>query len=110
MRAQFTLIFVILLAFCFTPSCQKALSDQHVQYLGQWGSDKYALEIWKNGRGIYQKKQQAPIECWVKIDNNKIKFKSGSTTLKSFDIDADPYVNQQGFTVMMLDNQVFYKH
>ena len=82
MKSKFTLLAFTILSLALITSCSKALSDQHNQYLGQWGDEKHSLEIWKNGRGIYQKKQQAPIECWVKINNNRIKFKTGSSTLK----------------------------
>ena len=109
MRSKSLLFLLTIFSLLVISSCQKPLSDQDVKYLGQWSSDKYSLEIWKNGSGTYQKKKQDPVDCWVKIENNRIKFKTGATTYKSFRIDSDPYVNGDGFTVMILDNQVFYK-
>lgn len=110
MQAKSTLfIFAILSLICIS-SCQKSLDDHHIQYLGQWGSDKYAIEIWKNGRGVIQKKNQEVQECNVVIKNDQIRFKSGAFVYKRFDIDIDPYVNSQGITVMVLNNRVFYQH
>lgn len=106
MKTRSTLFLFLFITAAALTSCSKALSDEHVKYVGSWGDDKYALEIWKNGNGVYQKKQQQPINCIVKIKNNRIKFQG----VKTFSIDVDPYVNQEGFTVMVLDGRTFYKH
>lgn len=109
MKLRFTLFALLFVSSLFlTSSCQKSLSDDHIKYVGSWGSDKHSIEIWKNGRGIYQKQNQEAIECDVKIENNIIKFRH--EIHKNFYIEVDPYVNGDGFTVMNLDGRPFYKH
>lgn len=110
MKAKSTLFIFAILSLLTVSSCQKELSDDHVKYLGQWGSDKHSIEIWKNGRGVYQKQNQEPQECNVVIKSDQIKFKTGAILLKKFDILTDPYVDNSGNTVMILDHRVFYKH
>lgn len=89
-------------------SCQKSLSDQNVKYIGSWGSDKYSIEIWKDGRGVYERKNQSTYDGRVVIANNQIKFRG--SIMKTFNIDQDPYVDANGNKVMILNGNVFYKH
>jgi hypothetical protein len=99
-----TLILSLLLLF----SCQKELNDAHIKYLGSWGSNDYSLEIWKDGRGLIERKNQETIECNVRIEDNKIKFRQGIH--KTFDINSDPSTDNSGITTMILDHEIFYKH
>ena len=89
-------------------SCQKALNDSNIKYIGSWGSDKYSLEIWKDGRGVYERRNYGALQCRVIIENQKIKFRGN--TCKTFTIDADPYTDVNGNTVMVLSGDTFYKH
>jgi hypothetical protein len=102
------LLITIVLSLFLIVSCQKSLSDQNIKYLGSWGSDKHSIEIWKNGRAVYQKKNQNVREGTVKIENNKIKFSGGIS--KTFTIDSDPYSDGNGNIIMILNGDTFYKH
>ncbi|MCB9224832.1 MAG: hypothetical protein R2780_14440 [Crocinitomicaceae bacterium] len=104
---------LFLLTFLFSifiiSSCQKPLDDADIRYLGSWGSDNYALEIWKDGRGVYEKRNKTDeLECYVKIEDQMIKFRGGIH--KNFDIDAEPYDDGTGQKIMILNGELFYKH
>lgn len=108
-RSKFaTLFFAVGCALFFAVACQKPLHDDQLKYIGSWGSDKFSLEIWKDGRGVYEKKNYSPYECRVEITGNQLKFKGSMH--KPFTITQDPYVDSDGFTVMILDGETFYKH
>jgi hypothetical protein len=103
---------ILILAFLFSifylSSCQKSLEDQDIQYIGTWSSDDHSIEIYKNGRGVFQKQNQDAIECDVKIEDNRIKFRNG--VFRTFDITSTPSTDNEGQTTMFLDNIIFYKH
>ena len=101
-------LFVLVFTLFSVVSCQKPLSDANLKYIGSWGSDNYSLEIWKDGRGVCEKKNLGPYECRVIIEYGEIKFRGNFR--KTFAIDQDPYVDIDGSTVMILDGDTFYKH
>ena len=43
--------FSILLCLFLLSSCTKPIIDEHNIFLGSWGSEKFSLEIWKDGFG-----------------------------------------------------------
>jgi hypothetical protein len=109
MKTRSTLFLLTLfLAFFVLPSCQKTLDNEHIEYIGTWSSDKHSIEIYKNGRGVYQRQNQEAFECDVKIEDQKIKFRNG--IFRTFDITGEPQTNLSGQTTMLLDGNVFYKH
>ena len=101
------LIFALIGSFTFQ-SCQKPIDDSNIKYIGSWGSDKYSMEIWKNGRGVIEKINQDPIECNVKIKDNQIIFSSGFK--RKFDITQEPSTDGFGNTIMYLEGNRYLKH
>ncbi|MEX1003710.1 MAG: hypothetical protein WDZ35_16440 [Crocinitomicaceae bacterium] len=102
-------LFIAFLSF-LTVSCQKSLADEHIKYLGSWGSDDYSIEIWKDGHGVYEKRNKGKIDCFVKVKGNRLIFESGAINHKKFNIDQDPHQDTNGNTIMILDGDTFYKH
>lgn len=97
---------------CSSFSCQQPLDDWEIEYLGNWSSNKYYLEIAKNGRGYLEKRGFFGfdgVEGRIYINNNRIKFRSDSRN-KTFHIDERPYRDRRsGFIMMVLDGDEFYK-
>lgn len=108
MKTTSTLLLLSLFILVIMPSCQKTLADEHIPYIGSWSSDKHSIEISKNGRGVYQQQNQEAIECDVKIEDNKIKFRNA--IFRTFDITSEPQTDNNGLTFMLLDGAIFYKH
>ncbi|MDA9714863.1 hypothetical protein N9V04_00495 [Bacteroidota bacterium] len=99
----------ILLCIFLLCSCTKPIIDEHNIFLGSWGSEKFSIEIWKDGFGKIKRPRLYENETRVIIKDNKIKFKTPGFS-KKFNIDSDPYVDNDGITVMILDGKKFYKH
>ncbi len=89
-------------------SCQQPLENEYLDYIGSWGSDRYSMEIWKNGRGVIEWGVRDAQECRVIIEDNQIKFRGEAR--RTFDIDEPPYITTEGYWVMILDGDVFYLH
>ena len=103
------LYFALPLLFLFAfSSCQKPLEDENIDYIGSWGSDKWSIEIWKNGRGVLERRNLDPAECRIMIEEGFIKFRGGRN--RKFRIDEPPFVNTDGYWVMTLDGDTFYLH
>ena len=99
----------ILLCIFLLSSCTKPIIDEHNIFLGSWGSEKFSIEIWKDGFVKIKRARLYENETRVIIKDNKIKFKTPGFS-KKFNIDSDPYVDNDGITVMILDGKKFYKH
>ena len=97
----------VLVIFFF--SCTKPIIDDNNVFLGSWGSEKFSLEIWKDGFGKIKRVRLYENETRVIIKDNTIKFKTLGFS-KKFKIDSDPYVDNDGLTVMILDGKKFIKH
>ena len=95
----------ILLCIFLLSSCTKPIIDEHNIFLGSWGSEKFSIEIWKDGTTLRLYEN----ETRVIIKDNKIKFKTPGFS-KKFNIDSDLYVDNDGLTIMILDGKKFYKH
>ena len=108
MKKIYTL-FSILLCIILLSSCAKPIIDEHNVFLGSWGSEKFSIEIWKDGFGKIKRVRLYENETRVIIKDNEIKFKTPGFS-KKFNIDSDPYVDNDGITVMILDGKKFYKH
>ena len=52
---KFTLALAALVLFTF-PSCQQALDEQDLIYIGSWSSKQFYLEIGANGYGFCQRR------------------------------------------------------
>ncbi|MEM8527810.1 MAG: hypothetical protein AAGG68_24425 [Bacteroidota bacterium] len=99
--------------FFLLQSCdlQRALDDFELQYIGDWSSDKFYLEIAANGRGYLERRGLFGfdgVEGRVNITDNRIKFRSDERD-RNFRIDESPY-REAGEIVMILDGKTFYKH
>ncbi|MEM9888147.1 MAG: hypothetical protein AAF849_19800 [Bacteroidota bacterium] len=95
------------------PACdlQKALDDFELQYIGNWSSDKFHLEISANGRGYLERRGIFGFdgtEGRIKITDNRIKFRSDERD-RNFRIDESPF-REEGEIIMILDGKTFYKH
>lgn len=98
----------LLLSAC---DLQRALDDFELQYIGDWSSEKFHLEISANGRGYLERRGLFGfdgVEGRVNITDNKIKFRSDERN-RTFRIDDPPY-REEGEVVMILDGKMFYKH
>ena len=93
----------------FFISCTKPIIDDNNIFLGSWGSEKFSLEIWKDGFGKIKRVRLYENETRVIIKDNTIKFKTLGFS-KKFKIDSDPYIDDNGLTVMILDGKKFIKH
>ncbi|MCB0616921.1 MAG: hypothetical protein KDC75_26565, partial [Phaeodactylibacter sp.] len=99
-----------LLSMLFLTTCQKALDDQDLVYIGSWSSKKHYIEIAANGYGFYQRRNRSGEECRVKVKDKKIVF-NWEGGRKSFCIDTPPSVElSTGMVFMVLDGRDFYKH
>lgn len=101
-------LFGAFLALFFFSSCQKELPDDSLDYIGSWGSDKYAMEIWKNGRGVLEWGQRGPYECRVIIEDKTVKFRGGIR--RNFSVDDSPYLDADGYWRMTLNGEDFLLH
>ena len=101
----FTLSTLVIFFF----SCTKPIIDDNNVFLGSWGSEKFSLEIWKDGFGKIKRVRLYENETRVVIKDNTIKFKTLGFS-KKFKIDSDPYIDDDGLTVMILDGKKFIKH
>ena len=108
MKKIYTL-FSILLCIILLSSCTKPILDEHNVFLGSWGSEKFSIEIWKDGFGKIKRVRRYNNETRVIIKDNSIKFKTPGFC-KKFCVDSEPYVDNDGITVMILDGKKFYKH
>ena len=108
MKKIYTL-FSILLCIILLSSCTKPVIDEHNVFLGSWGSEKFSIEIWKDGFGKIKRVRLYENETRVIIKDNSIKFKTAGFS-KKFRVDSEPYVDNDGITVMILDGKKFYKH
>ena len=108
MKKIYTL-FSILLCIILLSSCTKPILDEHNVFLGSWGSEKFSIEIWKDGFGKIKRVRRYNNETRVIIKDNSIKFKTPGFS-KKFRVDSEPYVDNDGITVMILDGKKFYKH
>ena len=90
-------------------SCAKPIIDDNNVFLGSWGSEKFSLEIWKDGFGKIKRVRLYENETRVIIKDNTIKFKTLGFS-KKFKIDSDPYIDDDGLTVMILNGKKFIKH
>ena len=99
----------ILLCLTLLISCTKPIKDEHNIFLGSWGSEKFSIEIWKDGLGKIKRVRLYEHETRVIIKDNSIKFKTLGVS-KKFRVDSEPYVDNDGITVMILDGKKFYKH
>ncbi|MCB0563288.1 MAG: hypothetical protein KDD01_02805 [Phaeodactylibacter sp.] len=107
MKIKWTLA---LLSMLFLTTCQKALDDQDLVYIGSWSSKKHYIEIAANGYGFYQRRNRSGEECRVKVKDKKIVF-NWEGGRKSFCIDTPPSVElSTGMVFMVLDGRDFYKH
>lgn len=97
---------ILLTLFLF--SCQTALPDQYTEYIGSWGSDRFSMEIWKNGRGVLEWGNRGPYECRIEIDDQKIRFRG--EVRRNFTIDQPPYMDASGYWLMELDGDLYYLH
>lgn len=105
-------LYFVLLAFLLatTPSCQKALYEEDLIYLGAWSSNKYFIEIAANGFGFYQKRNNGLRDCRVKIKSRRIVF-DWDGGRKSFRIDTPPSIElSTGRVYMTLNGRDFYQH
>ena len=108
MKKIYTL-FSILLCFILLSSCAKPILDENNVFLGSWGSEKFSIEIWKDGFGKIKRVRLYESETRVIIKDNSIKFKTPGFS-KKFHVDSEPYIDNDGITVMILDGKKFYKH
>ena len=102
-------LFSILLCLILLISCTKPIKDEHNVFLGSWGSEKFSIEIWKDGFGKIKRVRRYDNETRVIIKGKSIKFKTPGFS-KKFRVDSKPYVDNDGITVMILDGKKFYKH
>ena len=102
-------LFSIVLCFILLCSCTKPILDEHNVFLGSWGSEKFSIEIWKDGFGKIKRVRRYDNETRVIIKGKSIKFKTPGFS-KKFRVDSKPYVDNDGITVMILDGKKFYKH
>ncbi|MEN0045898.1 MAG: hypothetical protein AAF806_02450 [Bacteroidota bacterium] len=103
-----SIFLLLLLTAC---DLQQALDDFELQYIGDWSSDKFYLEIAANGRGYLERRGLFGfdgVEGRIKITDNKIKFRSDERD-RNFRIDESPY-REEGTIIMVLDGKTFYKH
>ena len=114
MQSKFTLFLVLAAFFLFTTSsCQRALDEQDLIYIGSWSSKKFYLEIGANGYGFCQRRNRPAIEGRVRITNNRIIFNGNDENdgRRSFRIDLPPTVDEDtGEIFMELNNKEFLKH
>lgn len=104
------LLILISLLLSTIPSCQKALDDDELIYLGAWSSSRHFIEIAANGFGFYQRRNRDMQDCRVKITNRRIVF-DWDGGRKSFRIDTPPAVElSTGRVFMTLDGRDFYRH
>lgn len=107
MYNKFLLPLLLILCIGFS-SCQRALEDENIEYIGSWGSDRFSIEIWKNGRGVLERRARKAQECRVTIEDGKIKFRGEAR--RTFNIDEPPFLDVDGYWVMILDGDYFYLH
>ena len=103
MKKIYTL-FSVLLCIILLSSCTKPILDENNVFLGSWGSEKFSIEIWKDGFGKIKRVRLYENETMVIIKDNSIKFKTTGFS-KKFRVDSEPYVDNDGITVMILDGK-----
>ncbi len=114
MKKSFITILLLVFTVLLT-NCQKELPEKYYIYAGDWGSKKYSIEIWENGKGSWEKKgifgSCEKHDCRVEISDEYIKFFEGAIRTKKFTIDTKPTVDDEsGRTYMILDGEKFFKH
>ena len=75
MKKIYTL-FSIVLCIILLSSCTKPILDEHNVFLGSWGSEKFSIEIWKDGFGKIKRVRRYDNETRVIIKGKSINFKT----------------------------------
>jgi len=110
MKKRLPILLIIVLFSCFSCRQQESIGLENLEYVGNWSSNQFYLEIALNGRGYWQggNNNLEGTAGNVFIENNEISFIAAPN--KTFSITQPPFLDSTGYTVMTLDNELFYKH
>lgn len=93
MRKYVYLLVALLFSVSACSNLQEAIDIDDYDFLGIWDSDVYVLEIYQNGRGVYNTNQNRAVthvEGRVIITNSELKFRGEGGNVSLF-IDERPY-------------------
>ena len=103
--------YAILVVALALSSCmfQEELSPADDDFRGSWDSDRYAIQIFRNGYGVVDIRNRGRCEGNVRIEGDRIIFRSEteSSTIgrKAFRIDQRPMEDGNGVWFMVLDGE-----
>lgn len=111
MKTSYTLlVIVITLSSCW----QESLDPSDLDFRGSWDSNKYAMQIHKNGYGVLDIKNRGRCEGNVRVDGSRLIFTSETETdavgYKRFHIDQRPTTDSLGVSYMILDGHRLERH
>jgi hypothetical protein len=103
MKAYYVFAVLLLCSSCF----QEELEPSEYEFRGSWDSNRYAIQIFRNGSATLDIKNRGHLDGYVRINGDRMVFQSqdddDAIGRKAFNIDQRPTTDVDGVTFMILD-------